>query len=391
MLLLLALLANDVLFRIIMNTKESTGLIPDLNKFNVFEGVSDDVKALVTPDMIRYFENGEVISPEDAEETDLILLLRGQADIYCEGVYLVSRQAPAVIGEQSLIEQDVRSATIKAAGHVRAVIIPEPVAERLLQDPTFARNMLKVLSKKLRESTRERAYRYRIEQNLFTEFKAHVTPEVTHQLLETGRNYGAPRYIENAVVLMSDIRSFTTLSGAMTPEQIAADLSPYLSRIVDVIHAHGGVVDKFIGDAVLAFWGLNGGVRGLSNEEAAVYCAAEMVRAADAMRFGGAPIKIGVGLSRGRVFAGNVGSDGKRQFTILGMPVNLAARYESLSKELKTAVVAGESIFTSLPETARQQFTVFPNQAIKGDVVQTLYGFEPAIAAGSQEEKGGKK
>ena len=76
------------------------------------------------------------------------------------------------------------------------------------------------VSSKLAEATRDRAFRYRNEQLLFSEFRAHLSPEITSRLLDTGQAYGEPRYID-AVILFSDIRSFTERSAHMTPEEIA--------------------------------------------------------------------------------------------------------------------------------------------------------------------------
>lgn len=193
-------------------------------------------------------------------------------------------------------------------------------------------------------------------------------------MLATGLDYGRPRYIEDAVILLSDIRSFTDRSAGMSAEEIADQLSPYLTFIVDIIHKHEGVVDKFIGDAVLAFWGFTDDEDKVNK---AFSCAEEMVRTAARMTFGGEPIRIGVGLNYGRVFVGNIGSDGKRQFTIIGMPVNLAARYESKTKELNASIVAGESFFKNLSVEKQQLFTAHPGQDIKGDAKQTLYACDP--------------
>ncbi|MCA1480961.1 adenylate/guanylate cyclase domain-containing protein, partial [Bradyrhizobium sp. NBAIM08] len=152
-------------------------------------------------------------------------------------------------------------------------------------------------------------YHYRQEQLLFAEFRAHVSPEVLNELLNSGREYGAPQFID-AVLLFADIREFTSHSSNMEPAAIAEQLSPYLDSVVDGIHRHGGMVDKFIGDAVFAIWGYS--ASGEDMVVSALECAEEMLSVAADLRFNGEPIRIGVGLNAGKVFIGNVGGAGKR-------------------------------------------------------------------------------
>jgi adenylate cyclase len=193
-------------------------------------------------------------------------------------------------------------------------------------------------------------------------------------LLASGVDYGSPRFIEDAVILYSDIREFTTRCASMSPEEIAEQLSSYLSEVVDIIHRHGGLVDKFVGDAVMAVWGYTASDR---KAEDAFECAQEIVRAAAQMQFGGHAIRIGVGLNTGEVFSGNVGNDSKKQFTVLGTPVNLAARFESKAKELNAPIVMGQAFHDALPPDIQHALKSHPKQEIKGGESQTLYAFDP--------------
>lgn len=354
--------------------------ITELKRIPIFEGVAGDYLSMVTADMWQTFTDGQVIFQEEDVSSDLIILTYGQVCVRFDNTFIVCRAAPAVVGEQALINDSHRSATVTAQGFTKAIVVPNKIAKKLLESREFLFNLLKAVSEKLRDSTYDRAVRYKNEELLFGEFRAHVSPEVTSRLLATGVNYGAPRFIENAVILLSDIRSFTQISAGMNPQQIAEQLSLYLSEVVDIIHRHGGTVDKFIGDAVLAFWGFSEfGIE--DQEEKAFRCAVEMVEAADRMTFGEKKIGIGVGLNQGEVFVGNVGSDGKRQFTILGTPVNLAARYESLSKELASPVVIGEVLYKNLPPDVQSVLISHSELKIKGAETQTVYGFNPLKTA----------
>jgi len=142
---------------------------------------------------------------------------------------------------------------------------------------------------------------------------------------------------------------------------------------VSVIHRHEGIVDKFIGDAVFAFWGI---APGKSDPiEQAFACARALLQTASKMSFGGTPLILGIGLNAGRVFSGNVGSEEKRQFTVLGHPVNMAARYEGVTKELHASIVLGEEFAHRLPPTLFALLQKHERVAIKGASIQTVYTY----------------
>lgn len=345
----------------------------------IFKGMLPDLLGQITPEMVRYYRDGDVVFAQGDQAAEMLVLLRGQVCISADGTFLVPRQPFEVLGEQAFIEEKHRSATGIAQGAVQVLALPHGLVNRLMDDAVFLQNLLRLVSKKLSEATNERASRYRTEELLFSEFRAHVSDAVLNRLIGAGLNYGAPRFVD-AVILFSDIRSFTDLSALMEPDQIAAQLSAYLDTIVDVIHRHEGLVDKFIGDAVMAIWGYSPTEKEMTVQ--ALSCAQEMVALAGAMRFAGEPIRIGVGLNAGQVFLGNVGGKGKRQFTVLGSPVNLAARYESASKELEAPIVVGQAFYERLSPDEQSKLRAHPDQPIKGAPVQTLYTCDAAITKG---------
>jgi class 3 adenylate cyclase len=362
-----------------MTQGPTTNVDINFDEVPLFDGVASEAFRVITPDMVGHFRHGEIIFRHGDEENHLVILLEGQACVYRGEIFITCRSAPAVIGEQAFIDETTRSATLAAQGFVKALILPEATAQELMRDNAFVRNLLRIVSCKLREATDERERHYRREELLFSEFKAHASDAMVDSLLATGLDYGSPRFIEDAVIIISDIRDFTTRSASMSPDEIAEQLSSYLSEIVDAIHRHGGLVDKFVGDAVMAVWGYTASDR---KAEDAFECAKEMVRVAAGMQFGGQPILIGVGLNTGVVFSGNVGNESKKQFTVLGMPVNLAARFESKAKDLKSPIVMGSAFYDALPTEIQGLFTAHPEQDIKGDDPQTLYTFDPATDEG---------
>jgi class 3 adenylate cyclase len=353
----------------------------DLSLLPIFNNVSDDLLQQMGPEMIHFYEDGAVLMAEGEKAEHLVVLLHGQVRIVLDGMYLVTRSPYAVLGEQALINETTRSATVIAQGMVQALVLPHSLVEQLMNDVAFLGNLLRLVSEKLTEASNERAFRFRNEYLLFTEFNAHLSPEITSRLLATGRVYGDPRYID-AVILYSDIRSFTERSAGMTPQDIAGELGPYLDATVTLIHRREGLVDKFIGDAVLAIWGFapSEGDPVLQ----AFSCAQEMVSLARSMRFGGVPISIGVGLNAGQVFIGNIGGTGKRQFTVLGSPVNLAARFEGETKALGAPIVVGQDLFARLPPDHKAILNPHENRPIKGAASQTVYTYTPVIETGQE-------
>ncbi|MBL8997015.1 MAG: FHA domain-containing protein [Gemmatimonadales bacterium] len=130
-------------------------------------------------------------------------------------------------------------------------------------------------------------------------------------------------------VLFSDIRGFTALSETMNPDQMAALLTEYFTEMVECVFRHGGTLDKFIGDAVMAQWGAPIGEHDDCDRamQAALDMMAELDRLNARWRVEGRPtVEIGIGLNVGDVFAGNIGSDRRLEYTVIGDPVNVSSR-----------------------------------------------------------------
>src|SRR5439155_17125020 len=146
-------------------------------------------------------------------------------------------------------------------------------------------------------------------------------------------------------VLFSDIRGFTSLSERLEPERLVHILNLYLTRMSDVIFKHQGTVDKYMGDAIMAFWGAPkhqpdharlACLTALEMRDELEKLNAEFVEQ-DIPR-----LEIGIGLNTGPMAVGNMGSERRFDFTVLGDAVNLGARLESLNKEYGTHIIAAE-------------------------------------------------
>jgi adenylate cyclase len=173
----------------------------------------------------------------------------------------------------------------------------------------------------------------------------YMSPEVAEQLLAAGEAVLGGKD-QKVSILFSDVRNFTTMSEALGARETVSMLNEYFERMVDVILSHRGVLDKFIGDAVMALFGVP------FNGE---HDADDAVRVANAMfvalrgyneqrrREGKAPIDIGVGIATGVVVVGNIGSTKRMEYTAIGDSVNLASRLESATKFYGARVLISES------------------------------------------------
>jgi adenylate cyclase len=181
-------------------------------------------------------------------------------------------------------------------------------------------------------------------------FERYVAPGVVAEILAdpaSAQGILRGRLLE-VTVLMTDLEGFTSLtrqrSQAGQSELHVRQLNTYLGAMVEVIACHGGTVDKFIGDAVLAVFGSPVG-RGLELEAAAALrCALAMRKALDELnrqwrREGVAELNSGIGLASGEVMVGQIGSPRRLEFTVIGETVNLAARLESLTRSLGVSVL----------------------------------------------------
>jgi class 3 adenylate cyclase len=363
----------------------SRGFTAQLSRLPVFEGVDAAALALLTPQMVRAYRSGRHLLKQGHLRRALFVILKGTVEIRRwqtddrrgHDVLLGTRGPASVLGEQSFIEGRPHSADVIALNDVEALEIEPDLADELLRDATFARNLLRIESEKLREASEQR-YKLRSEGDLlYATVESHLSAEIASQIISSGSNITTPRRVE-IITLMADIRGFTGLSAHLDPMILAPELGAYLGRMSQLIIDGHGMVDKYIGDAIMGIWGF---ARLYPNTAAATFGVAEsMVSAASTMTIGGVPVRIGVGLAIGEVFIGNVGSDGKRQFTVIGDSVNRAARYESQTKDLHVDVAMSAAFRARL--TDEQRFRLTEHAGITMHNVpepETLYGLSIGI------------
>jgi class 3 adenylate cyclase/CHASE2 domain-containing sensor protein len=174
----------------------------------------------------------------------------------------------------------------------------------------------------------------------------YVSPEVAARIERNPADLAGER--RQVSILFSDIRGFTTLSEQVAPEQMARRLTEYFDAMSSVISAHRGMVSDFIGDGILAVFGAPLDDPDHARHAVGSACAMQQTLEQLNQRWrtaGLAPLRIGIGIHTGEVFAGNVGGAGKVKYAVVGDTVNLASRVEGLNKELGTTTLMTEATY----------------------------------------------
>lgn len=208
--------------------------------------------------------------------------------------------------------------------------------------PVLAYPLLLFIGLGLEQTLRERAAR----EQAVTTFGRFIDPRVVASLVrEDSKLLEAKPESREITVLFSDIRGFTSLSESRSPEELLNLLNRYFSLQVDVIFRHGGTIDKFIGDAIMAFWGAP--LDDPDQAEHAVAAAIEMAEVVDEFRRelddDLAEFDIGIGLHTGPAVVGFIGADNRLDYTAIGDTVNLASRLEGQTKGRARILVSGET------------------------------------------------
>lgn len=254
-----------------------------------------------------------------------------------------------------------------------------------------------------------------------TMFQYYLMPEVIEELAAHPERLSLGGQERTLTILFCDIRGFTTLSEGLSPSELTILINEYLTAMTDAIMETGGLVDKYIGDAVMAFWGAP--LPNPSQEIDVCRGALAMMQSldrlnADLAKRGKKSIHIGIGASTGEVVVGNMGSSKRFNYTVMGDEVNFASRLEGLTKTYGVSCIIGErtakvvahdpafvlreldlvlvkgkkepraiyQLVTDSPGAAqREQFTHFANGReayVKGDWKKAVKHFKSALALG---------
>lgn len=180
----------------------------------------------------------------------------------------------------------------------------------------------------------------------FTElFGQYVPPELVDEMAKNPEGYTMSGRKAELTVLFSDVRGFTTISEGLQPDELATLMNEYLGAMTEVVRENRGTLDKYIGDAIMAFWGAP--VDDPAHAKHAVITAIEMQAALKNLNVslqakGWPELKIGVGLNTGTMTVGDMGSPVRKAYTVMGDAVNLGSRLEGITKQYGVGIIIGE-------------------------------------------------
>ncbi len=179
-------------------------------------------------------------------------------------------------------------------------------------------------------------------------FKRYIPADLVKQLIKQGIEAKVGGDEKNLAILFTDIEGFTTISETMKPEELMVHLSDYFDNLVKIINKNNGTVDKYIGDAILAFWGAPLDVEkpALLAVKSAIEMQKELITLNKNWVLSGKPkLHTRVGIHYGKTLVGNVGSQERLNYTIMGDSVNIASRLEGVNKSYGTSIIISEDVY----------------------------------------------
>lgn len=189
-------------------------------------------------------------------------------------------------------------------------------------------------------------------------FGQYVPPELVDEMAENPEDISMEGETRELTVLFSDVRGFTTISEGLDSKELSELMNEFLTPLTRVIHDHRGTIDKYMGDAIMAFWGAP--LDDPDHARHALQAAMDMLRAVRALddRFkarGWPALNIGVGLNTGPMSVGNMGSEFRVAYTVMGDAVNLGSRLEGQTKQYGVEIIVSESTRAAVPEFAYRE------------------------------------
>jgi adenylate cyclase len=206
-------------------------------------------------------------------------------------------------------------------------------------------------------------------------FGQHVSPQVAGWLLSQPLGHGPQ--VREVCVMFLDIRGFTAFAERRGPEEVMGFLNELFGPMIGTVNRHGGIINKFLGDGFMAVFGAPVPDGGAARHavKAAMELVAQVTAGGAAVAPGGAPAtRIGIGLHTGPAVTGNVGSKGRKEYTVIGGVVNLASRIEQLNKQFDSQVLASDAVFAALPPQERAAAQALGDVPVRGQSAPvTLY------------------
>ena len=205
-------------------------------------------------------------------------------------------------------------------------------------------------------------------------FGQYVPPELVNEMAQNPESINLAGENREMTVLFTDIRGFTTIAEGLNPTQLTQMMNEFLTPLTQIIHHNRGTIDKYMGDAIMAFWGAP--LKDESHAQHALNAAIEMKTALKIInekfaKKGWPAIKIGIGINTGNMVVGNMGSSFRMAYTIMGDSVNLGSRIEGLTKNYGVDIIVSEYVKAQVPDMLYRELDTV---RVKGkDVAVTIY------------------
>ena len=196
------------------------------------------------------------------------------------------------------------------------------------------------------------AFEEREKRKIRKSFSQYLSPGVIALIEKNPERYIRPGgEVQELTIMFSDIRDFTTLSERLTPDELVRLLNEYFDAMTDILYQNLGTLDKYIGDAIMAFWGSPYPLK--EHAYYACCCALQMVARLEQLNMdwqkrGMDSIAIGIGVNSGPVNVGNMGSEKRLSWTAMGDNVNLASRLEGMTKQYRSSIIISESTYSEI-------------------------------------------
>jgi len=189
-------------------------------------------------------------------------------------------------------------------------------------------------------------------------FGQYVPPELVDEMSEDPTHYSLDAEVRELTVLFTDIRGFTTISESMDAQSLSELLNEFLTPMTRIIQKSRGTIDKYMGDAIMAFWGAP--IKEPEHARLALDAAMEMLQALPVMNEqfsakGWPQVRIGIGLNTGKMRVGDMGSEFRKAYTVMGDAVNLGSRLEGLTKNYGVSLIVSETTRAGVPEYAYRE------------------------------------
>jgi len=191
-----------------------------------------------------------------------------------------------------------------------------------------------------------------------------VSPDIMRRLLASREGNIDHAQEFDLAILFCDMRGFTSYAESKPPDEVIMFLNAYFTKLADVVAEHNGIVNKFIGDAILAVFGVNADADyAIDAVEAALDI---LMHSSSAVMRDGTKFEIGIGINCGRAAAGKIGSNERFEYTFIGDSVNVASRLDGLSKRLGYRIVISAGVYEMISQRHRAIFTDLGSHKIRG-------------------------